>query len=121
MISAASTRGVTSFLIGSVPSVLSASICSVTRIEPSCAAMPEPTRPATISPASTGPSSRIIDAETRRPMYIVAPKRLQLHARLERQHHAGEEAGEQHDAERLDADLVHLLDEVLRVERPRRR
>ena len=73
MISAASTRGVTSFLIGSVPSVFSASICSVTFIDPSWAAMPEPTRPATIRPASTGPSSRIIDAETRRPMYIEAP------------------------------------------------
>src|SRR3954469_3965611 len=54
--SAAMTRGVTSFLIGSVPSVLRASICSVTRIEPIWAAMPEPTRPATMRPASTGPS-----------------------------------------------------------------
>ena len=76
MISAARTRGVTSFLIGSVPSVLSASICSVTRIDPICAAIPEPTRPATIRPANTGPSSRIMDAETRWPMYIVAPKVL---------------------------------------------
>ena len=76
MIRAASTRGVTSFLIGSVPSVFNASICSVTRMEPSCAAIPDPTRPATISPASTGPSSRIIDAETRLPMYIVAPNVL---------------------------------------------
>ena len=117
MTSAASTRGVTSFLIGSVPSVLSASICSVTRMEPSCAAMPEPTRPATISPASTGPSSRIIEAETSRPMYIVAPKAAHLHAGLQGEHHAGEEAGQQHDAERLHPDLVHLLDEILRVER----
>jgi phospholipid/cholesterol/gamma-HCH transport system permease protein len=70
---AASTRGVTSFLIGSVPRVLRASICSVTRMDPIWAAIPEPTRPATISPASTGPSSRIIDPATRRPMYIVAP------------------------------------------------
>ena len=46
-------------------------------------------------------------------------ERLELHARLQREHHAGEEPGEQHDAERLHADLVHLLDEVLRVERPR--
>ena len=56
--------------------MLSASICSVTRIEPNCAAIPEPTRPATINPASTGPSSRIIDADTRLPMYIVAPNVL---------------------------------------------
>ena len=45
-------------------------------MEPSCAAIPDPTRPATINPASTGPSSRIIEAETRLPMYIVAPNVL---------------------------------------------
>ena len=38
-------------------------------------------------------------------------------AGLEREHHPGEEAGEEDDAERLDPDLVHLLDEVLAVER----
>ena len=74
MIRAASTRGVASFLMGSVPSVLRASICSVTFIEPSWAAMPEPTRPATMRPASTGPSSRIMEPATRRPKYIDAPK-----------------------------------------------
>ena len=74
MISAASTRGVTSFLIGSVPSVLSASICSVTRIEPSWAAMPEPTLPATIRPARTGPSSRTIDPAISFPMSAVCPR-----------------------------------------------
>src|SRR5205085_1659090 len=65
---AAGGRGVTSFLIGSVPSVLSASICSVTRIDPSGAAIPDPTLPATIKPASTGPSSRTIDPAIRRPI-----------------------------------------------------
>jgi len=41
----------------------------------------------------------------------------ELHGRLQREHHAGEEPREQHDAERLDADLVHLHHEVLPVER----
>ena len=52
-------------------------------------------------------------------MYIVAPNCRHLHRRLQREHHAGEEAGEQDDAERLDADLVHLLDDVTDVERTR--
>ncbi len=68
MISAASSLGVTSFLIGSVPITLSASICSVTFIEPSWAAIPAPTRPATIRAVSTGPSSRTALAPTSRPM-----------------------------------------------------
>jgi hypothetical protein len=68
MIKAASKRGVTSFLIGSVPKLCSASICSVTRIEPISAAIPDAARPATINEQSTGPSSRTIDAPTRLPM-----------------------------------------------------
>ena len=43
----ASTRGVTSFLLGSVPNARIALICSLTSIEPSSDAMPDPTRPAT--------------------------------------------------------------------------
>ena len=57
----ASTRGMTRRLIGSVPSARIASICWVTFIEPTSAAMPEPTRPASIKQVSTGPSSRRID------------------------------------------------------------
>ncbi len=45
----ASTRGTTSLRIGSVPSARSALIWSVTTIDPSSAAMPEPTRPVSIS------------------------------------------------------------------------
>ena len=60
----ATTRGVTSFFIGSVPSARMASICSVTTIEPSSLAMPEEFRPATISPVSTGPNSRTMPTET---------------------------------------------------------
>ncbi len=42
----------------------SASIWSVTRMVPISAAIAAPTRPATISPASTGPSSRTTDSTT---------------------------------------------------------
>ena len=38
---------------------------------------------------------------------------------LQRQHHAGERAGEQHDRQRPDADRVELLDDVAAVDRPR--
>ena len=44
-------------------------------------------------------------------------ERLELHRRLQREHHPGEESGEENDAERLDADRVHLLYEVAAVER----
>ena len=69
----ASTRGTTSLRIGSVPSARSALIWSVTTIEPSSAAMPDPTRPVSISAVSTGPSSLIIDALTSRPTTGRAP------------------------------------------------
>jgi hypothetical protein len=42
-------------------------------MEPSSAAIPEPTRPANINAVSTGPSSRIIEALTRRPTKVRAP------------------------------------------------
>ena len=69
----ASMRGTTSLRIGSVPSARSAAIWSVTIIEPSSAAIPDPTRPATIRPVSTGPSSLTIDALTSRPTIERAP------------------------------------------------
>ena len=69
----ASIRGTTSLRIGSVPSARKALIWSVTTIEPSSAAMPEPTRPVSISPVSTGPSSLIIEALTSRPTTGRAP------------------------------------------------
>ena len=47
--------------------VARASICSVTRMVPSSAAMALPTRPASIVAASTGPNSRTSD------MLITAP------------------------------------------------
>ncbi len=48
------TRGATSFFIGSVPRARMASICSVTTIDPSSLAMPEEFRPATINPVMIG-------------------------------------------------------------------
>ena len=56
-----------------MPSARSALIWSVTIIDPSSAAMPEPTRPTSINAVSTGPSSLIIDALTRRPTTGRAP------------------------------------------------
>ena len=60
----ASRRGATRYFIGSVESVASASIWSVTRMVPISAAIADPTLPATISPASTGPSSRVTESTT---------------------------------------------------------
>jgi len=60
----ASRRGATRYFIGLVDRVERASIWSVTRMVPISAAMAAPTRPATISPARTGPSSRVTDSTT---------------------------------------------------------
>ena len=60
----ASSRGATRYFIGLVDSVDKASIWSVTRIVPISAAIAAPIRPATISPASTGPNSRVMDRTT---------------------------------------------------------
>ena len=57
-------RGATRYLNGLVDSVIRASICSVTRMVPISAAIEAPTRPATIRPVSTGPSSRVIETTT---------------------------------------------------------
>ena len=53
----ATTRGVTRYWIGSTAKVVSASICSVMRIDPSSVAMPEPARAVIIRPVNTGASS----------------------------------------------------------------
>ena len=60
----ATIRGATRNFIGLVDSVVSASIWSVTRIVPISAAIAAPTRPATIRPAITGPSSRTTESTT---------------------------------------------------------
>ena len=53
----ATTRGTTRNLNESTDSDSMPSICSVTRMFPSTAPMPEPTRPARRSPATKGPIS----------------------------------------------------------------
>ena len=69
----APTRGTTSFLTGLAARTRSASTCSVTVIEPISAVIPAPTRPATMSAVSTGPSSRTIDSARRSPTNDVPP------------------------------------------------
>ncbi len=64
----ARTRGTKRYWTGSVARETSASICSVTRIEPSSAAIALPARPVTMSPVRTGPSSRSIDSATTDPI-----------------------------------------------------
>ena len=51
------TRGVTRYWIGSTAKVVSASICSVMRIDPSSVAMPDPARAVIMRPVNTGASS----------------------------------------------------------------
>src|SRR6185436_2101984 len=60
----AARRGITSTWTGDRPRVLMASISSCTFIVPSCAVKAEPERPATITAASSGESSRHIASPT---------------------------------------------------------
>ena len=62
---AASMRGRTSIVIGSRPIVVSASISSLTFMVPISAAKADPVRPARITAARSGPSSRRRLIETR--------------------------------------------------------
>ena len=68
-------RGATRYFSGLVESVTSASICSVTFMVPISAAMAAETRPAIISPASTGPSSRVMPSATMEETRFSALKR----------------------------------------------
>ncbi len=61
------TRGTIRYWTGSVPSAVSASICSVTRIVPSSAAIALPTRPVTMRAVRTGASSRVSERATTLP------------------------------------------------------
>ena len=70
----ANSRGTTSFLIGSVPKARIALICSVTSMDPSSDAIPDPTRPAIINEVSTGPNSRTKETATSCPVKATAPK-----------------------------------------------
>lgn len=62
---AVATTGVTlRYLKGLVPKTSKASICSVTRIDPSSAPIPEPILPAQISAVTTGEISHARDTDT---------------------------------------------------------
>lgn len=69
----AKTRVHTKNLNGLVPDTSMASICSVTRMEPSSAPMLEPTLPAAISAVTNGASARIIAIDTNDGNHEVAP------------------------------------------------
>ena len=112
----ASTRGTTSLRIGSVPSARSALIWSVTTIDPSSAAMPDPTRPVSISAGQH--RSELLDHRRADEPADDRPRAelIERQPALQRQHRAGEEAGQQHDRQRFDADGVELLDDVVPVD-----
>ena len=65
-------------IAGGIAIALSASICSVTRMVPISAAMAAPTRPATMSPVSTGPSSRPMAIPTTPPIEDSTPNSVNL-------------------------------------------
>ena len=111
MMSRARSRGTTSIRTGERPSDCSASICSVTTIEPSSAEIAAPERPATTTPVSIGPSSRAIVNATPAPTKFPG-RRHGLVRGLERKHHAGGERGQEHDARRLDPQTERLIDRL---------
>ncbi|MDB5109759.1 MAG: hypothetical protein JWR67_873, partial [Mucilaginibacter sp.] len=67
------TRVHTKNLNGFVPDTSMASICSVTRMEPSSAPMLEPTLPAAINAVTKGASARIIAMDTNEGNHEDAP------------------------------------------------
>ena len=95
-----------------------ASICSVTRIVPSSAAMAQPTRPASIVAASTGPSSRtsviLITAPEPRFQSEIAERKIAL----DRKHHADERAGQGDDRQAEHADLIEIRQQCLVPRQP---
>ncbi len=74
--------------------------------------MPEALRPATISPAD----GRSQLADQRQGHHVARKRGLaeahELLRRLQDQHAANEEAGQQHDRHRAHADDVHLLEQI---------
>ena len=84
---------------------------------PISAAMAAPTRPATMRPASTGPSSRVSDTTTTLGMAAFGGEAGEAGVALQRQHHAGEDGGQADHGQRVVADLHHLPDDLLAVPR----
>ena len=108
----ASSRGTTSMRTGESPSDCKASICSVTTIEPSSAEMAAPERPATTIAESIGPSSRDHREGDRAADEVADPVLHGLDRRLEREDHAGEERGQEHDRPRLHAQQIGLIERL---------
>ena len=68
----------TRYLKGLVPETSMASICSVTRMEPSSAPIPEPIFPAQISAIITGPISLTIEILTMEGIQDSAPNSIKV-------------------------------------------
>ena len=118
MMRPAISRGTTRYLIGLVDSVVRASICSVTRMVPISAAMAAPMRPATIRPASTGPSSRVSEMTDDVGDGGFGIEAGEAGIALQRQHHAGEDRGQPHHRQRVVADIDQLAADQAEVEGP---
>ena len=117
MTTAATSRGTTRYFIGLVESVFSASICSVTRMVPISAAMAAAMRPATIRPAITGPSSRVMPSTTMLERSTSAPKRLPPMIDLQRQRPPVKNAVRPDDRQGKITDPHHLLTDEIPVDR----
>ena len=90
-----------------------ASICSVTRIVPSSAAIALPTRPASIVAASTGPSSRTKRHVDDRTQSRFQPQLAKLKIALHGQHHADKRPGQGDDRQAQYAHLVEIRPQCL--------
>ena len=108
----ASSRGSTRNSIGSRPMVSSASISWFTCMVPSCAANPEPVRPAMTTAVMRQPISRAMAMRDQVGDVERGAEPLQLHGADERDDDAGDERHERHDRQRLHA---ALLDEQCEV------
>ena len=84
---------------------------------PISAAIEAPTRPATIRPASTGPSSRVTDRTTMVGIALDGLEAGEAGVALQRQHHAGEDRGQADHRQRIEADVEHLAHDLARVKR----
>ncbi len=64
-----------------------------------------------------GPNSRTSASETTSPVSDGFAEALELRGGLQNHDRADEDAGEQHDGQRTDADDIHLLQKVIYVNR----
>jgi hypothetical protein len=111
----ASSRGVTSFLTGSVPRARVASICSETFIEPSSEAMPEALRQAIEESGEHG--AHLTDKGDGGDLTDLSGGAVlgEGAGHFERHDYAGKKTDENRDGQAADADGVHLQEQVLAV------